>query len=76
MSFNKIVISFQNGALGEAYFHNCEIGTIGENSKRRPDDPTAFCVLTVMVVRKALEQAGTDIPLKTVIVGIDGTVEE
>ena len=29
-----------------------------------------------MVVRKALEQAGRDIPLKTVIVGIDGTVEE
>ena len=28
------------------------------------------------VVRKALEQAGMDIPLKTVIVGIDGSADE
>ena len=34
------------------------------------------CGGTVMVVRKALEQAGTDIPLKTVIVGIDGVTAE
>ena len=33
------------------------------------------CGGTVMVVRKALEQAGTDIPLETVTVGIDGAVE-
>lgn len=34
------------------------------------------CGGTVMVVKKALEQAGMDIPLRTVTVGIDGTVEE
>ena len=34
------------------------------------------CGGTVMVVKKALEQAGKDIPLKTVIVGIDGSVED
>ena len=34
------------------------------------------CGGTVMVVRKALEQAGMDIPLKTVIVGIDGSADE
>ena len=34
------------------------------------------CGGTVMVVKKALEQAGKDIPLKTVIVGIDGVTAE